>query len=59
MIGGERSMYWIKYKLFYVLVYIANPKLIGIKAYWFGFINCLLLMCVHHDIAVSDLKQAL
>ena len=36
MIGGEGSMYWIEYKLFYVLVHIADLKLIRIKACWFG-----------------------
>ena len=28
-------MYWIECKLFYFLVPIADPKLIGIKACWF------------------------
>ena len=34
---GEGSMYWIEYKLFYFLVHTADPKLIGIKACWFGY----------------------
>ena len=36
-------MYWIEYKLFYVLVHIADPKFIGIKACWFGLVHFQLL----------------
>ena len=36
MIGGAGSMYWIEYKLLYILVHIAGPKLIEIKSCWFG-----------------------
>ena len=33
MIRGERSIYWIEYELFYVLIYITNLKLIEIKTF--------------------------
>ena len=31
-------MYWIEYKLFTVLVHIADPILFGTKAGWFGLV---------------------
>ena len=37
MFGGERSMYWIKYKRFSCLGSYSRPHIIGIKACWFGF----------------------
>ena len=38
MFGEEGSMYWIEYKLFSVLVHIADPILFGTKAGWFGLV---------------------